>query len=164
MRPGWESIQQILIVTIEVPDGLIVNLEDLGLALPRNWNARPGELFLQHYGELINLNRAGQPYKAFESRRRAKPEQLPIIFSYQRLIQPALERARVEVPRLNLGQENGPSQDLPPRVILPSPRGGEGGGARGRPLLPDLQLLEFPFERCHPIIELGHEQIISLSA
>ena len=60
MRPGWESIQQILIVTIEVPDGLIVNLEDLGLALPRNWNARPGELFLQHYGELINLNRAGQ--------------------------------------------------------------------------------------------------------
>jgi len=41
VRPGWESIQQVLIATIEVPDGSIVDLDDLGIVLPRNWNARP---------------------------------------------------------------------------------------------------------------------------
>jgi RES domain-containing protein len=41
VRPGWETIREILIATIEVPDGLIVDLDDLGVVLPRNWNARP---------------------------------------------------------------------------------------------------------------------------
>ena len=30
-----------LIATIEVPDGAISDLGDLGIVLPRNWNARP---------------------------------------------------------------------------------------------------------------------------
>ncbi len=41
VRPGFESIRQILIATIEIPDGSVVNPEDLGIVLPRNWNARP---------------------------------------------------------------------------------------------------------------------------
>ncbi len=41
VRPGWETIREILIATIEVPDGAIVDLEELGIVLPRNWNARP---------------------------------------------------------------------------------------------------------------------------
>ncbi len=41
VRPGWETIQQVLIATIEVPDGAISDLGDLGIVLPRNWNARP---------------------------------------------------------------------------------------------------------------------------
>ncbi len=41
VRPGWETIQQVLIATIEVPDGSIVDLDELGILLPRNWNARP---------------------------------------------------------------------------------------------------------------------------
>jgi RES domain-containing protein len=41
VRPGWETIREILIATIEVPDGSIVDLDELGIVLPRNWNARP---------------------------------------------------------------------------------------------------------------------------
>jgi len=41
VRPGWETIQQVLIATIEVPDGSIVDLEQLAIVLPLNWNARP---------------------------------------------------------------------------------------------------------------------------
>ena len=41
VRPGWETIQQILIATIEIPDDSVANLADLGIVLPRNWNARP---------------------------------------------------------------------------------------------------------------------------
>ncbi len=41
VRPGWETIREILIATIEVPDGLIVDLDELGIVLPRSWNARP---------------------------------------------------------------------------------------------------------------------------
>jgi RES domain-containing protein len=41
VRPGWETIQQILITTIEIPDNSVVNLGDLGIVLPSNWNARP---------------------------------------------------------------------------------------------------------------------------
>ncbi len=41
VRPGWETIQQVLVATIEIPDGAVVSLEDLGIVLPRNWNARP---------------------------------------------------------------------------------------------------------------------------
>ena len=41
VRPGWETIQQVLIATIEVPDDSIADLDDLGIVLPPNWNARP---------------------------------------------------------------------------------------------------------------------------
>jgi RES domain-containing protein len=41
VRPGLETIHQILIATIEIPDHSVVELHDLGIALPSNWNARP---------------------------------------------------------------------------------------------------------------------------
>lgn len=41
VRPGWETIQQVLVATIEIPDGSLVRPEDLGIQLPSNWNARP---------------------------------------------------------------------------------------------------------------------------
>jgi RES domain-containing protein len=41
VRPGWETIQQVLIATIEIPDDRVADLSDLGIVLPRNWNARP---------------------------------------------------------------------------------------------------------------------------
>jgi RES domain-containing protein len=41
VRPGWETIQQVLVARIEIPDGSVVSLGDLGIVLPSNWNARP---------------------------------------------------------------------------------------------------------------------------
>lgn len=41
VRPGWDTIQQVMIATIEIPDGGVVNPTDLGIVLPANWNARP---------------------------------------------------------------------------------------------------------------------------
>lgn len=41
VRPGWETVRQVLIGTIELPDGLVVEPRDLGIMLPSNWNARP---------------------------------------------------------------------------------------------------------------------------
>jgi RES domain-containing protein len=41
VRPGWETIQQVLMATIEIPDGSLVGPGDLGIHLPSNWNARP---------------------------------------------------------------------------------------------------------------------------
>jgi RES domain-containing protein len=41
VRPGWETIQQVLVATIVIPDGRIVNPAELGMVLPSNWNARP---------------------------------------------------------------------------------------------------------------------------
>ena len=41
VRPGWETIQQVLVATIEIPDSSVVLLGDLGIVLPSNWNARP---------------------------------------------------------------------------------------------------------------------------
>lgn len=41
VRPGWETIQQVLVATIEIPDDSVADLPDLGIVLPRNWNARP---------------------------------------------------------------------------------------------------------------------------
>jgi RES domain-containing protein len=41
VRPGWETIQQVLVATIEIPDGSLVLPADLGIQLPTNWNARP---------------------------------------------------------------------------------------------------------------------------
>lgn len=41
VRPGFESIQEVLVAIIEVPDGGVVDPVDLGITLPGNWNARP---------------------------------------------------------------------------------------------------------------------------
>jgi RES domain-containing protein len=41
VRPGWETIQQVLVATIEIPENCVVSLADLGMVLPNNWNARP---------------------------------------------------------------------------------------------------------------------------
>ena len=41
VRPGFETITEILIATIEVPEDSIVGLADLGLQLPAHWDARP---------------------------------------------------------------------------------------------------------------------------
>ena len=41
VRPGWETIQQVLVATIEIADGSLANLSDLGILLPSNWNSRP---------------------------------------------------------------------------------------------------------------------------
>jgi RES domain-containing protein len=41
VRPGWELVQEINVAKIEVPDGSVVTLEELGITLPNNWNARP---------------------------------------------------------------------------------------------------------------------------
>lgn len=41
IRPGLETIDQILVATIEIPDDAVVDLADLKITLPSNWNARP---------------------------------------------------------------------------------------------------------------------------
>ena len=41
VRPGWETVKEVLIATIDLPDGLVVDPADLGIRLPGNWNARP---------------------------------------------------------------------------------------------------------------------------
>ena len=41
VRPAWETMQQVLIATIEMPDGSLVNPADLGITLPGNWASRP---------------------------------------------------------------------------------------------------------------------------
>ncbi len=41
IRPGFETIAEIVIATIEVPDGSIVGLDEIGLQLPADWDVRP---------------------------------------------------------------------------------------------------------------------------
>lgn len=41
IRPGFETIAEILIATIEIPDGSIVGLDEMGLKLPSGWDVRP---------------------------------------------------------------------------------------------------------------------------
>lgn len=41
VRPGFETITEILIATIDVPEGSIVDLADFGLTLPADWDMRP---------------------------------------------------------------------------------------------------------------------------
>jgi RES domain-containing protein len=41
VRPGFDTIRQILVGAIDVPDGSIVDLPDLDIVLPSNWNTRP---------------------------------------------------------------------------------------------------------------------------
>lgn len=41
IRPGLNTIDQIVVATIEIPDGAVVEPADLKIILPSNWNARP---------------------------------------------------------------------------------------------------------------------------
>jgi RES domain-containing protein len=49
-RPGWETVVELNVVAIEVPDGSIANLGDLGITLPSNWNQRPAARNAQRIG------------------------------------------------------------------------------------------------------------------
>lgn len=40
-RPGWSTVAELTVAAIEIPDGSVVCLNDLGLLLPTNWNVRP---------------------------------------------------------------------------------------------------------------------------
>jgi RES domain-containing protein len=40
-RPGWDTVTELAVAAIEVPDGSVLNLDDLGIVLPSNWNVRP---------------------------------------------------------------------------------------------------------------------------
>lgn len=41
VRPGWETVREVLIAPIDIPDDAVVELADLGIELPADWNARP---------------------------------------------------------------------------------------------------------------------------
>ena len=49
-RPGWETIEEITVAVIEVPDRTVVELTDVGLILPTNWNQRPAARNAQRIG------------------------------------------------------------------------------------------------------------------
>ncbi|WP_077036488.1 RES family NAD+ phosphorylase [Pelomonas sp. KK5] len=40
-RPGWDTVGELMVAVIEVPDGSVRDLDELGISLPSNWNARP---------------------------------------------------------------------------------------------------------------------------
>lgn len=65
IRPGIESLKQILIASIEIPDDAIVNPRDLNIVLPRNWNARPvaddSRTIAREFLEAIAKLAAGRP-------------------------------------------------------------------------------------------------------
>lgn len=39
--PGWHTMPELTVAAIEVPNGTVLNLKDLGITLPTNWNVRP---------------------------------------------------------------------------------------------------------------------------
>lgn len=50
VRPGWETVAELSVAAIEIPDRSIVDLGDLGLTLPTNWNQRPAARNAQRIG------------------------------------------------------------------------------------------------------------------
>lgn len=40
-RPGWDTVSELTVAMIEVPDGTVFDLTDLDIVLPSNWNLRP---------------------------------------------------------------------------------------------------------------------------
>ena len=40
-RPGWQTVTELTIAALAVPEGSVVDLDDLGMILPTNWNVRP---------------------------------------------------------------------------------------------------------------------------
>ena len=61
-RPGWETVVELNVAAIEVPDGSIVDLDDLAITLPSNWNQRPAARDAQRIGAeflaAVDRNRA----------------------------------------------------------------------------------------------------------
>lgn len=49
-RPGWETVAELNVAAIEVPDGSVVDLDDLAITLPSNWNQRPAARNAQRIG------------------------------------------------------------------------------------------------------------------
>jgi RES domain-containing protein len=49
-RPGWETVAELTIAAVEVPDGSIVKLSDVAITLPSNWNQRPAARNAQRIG------------------------------------------------------------------------------------------------------------------
>ena len=49
-RPGWDTVAELTIAAIEVPDGTVFDLRDLGIVLPSNWNVRPAAPNAQSIG------------------------------------------------------------------------------------------------------------------
>ncbi len=49
-RPGWDTVSELTIAAIQVPDGTVVDLDDLGIVLPSNWNLRPAGPNAQRIG------------------------------------------------------------------------------------------------------------------
>jgi RES domain-containing protein len=49
-RPGWENVVELNVAAIDVPDGAIGTLGDLGITLPTNWNQRPAARNAQRIG------------------------------------------------------------------------------------------------------------------
>lgn len=41
VRPGWETVETVMVARIDTGAGTIATLEELGIVLPRNWNSRP---------------------------------------------------------------------------------------------------------------------------
>jgi hypothetical protein len=49
-RPGWSTVKELTIASIEVPDGSVLDLRDIGIVLPTNWNLRPAARNAQAIG------------------------------------------------------------------------------------------------------------------
>jgi len=41
VRPGWETVREVLIAPIDIPEDAIAATGELGIELPPDWNARP---------------------------------------------------------------------------------------------------------------------------
>jgi RES domain-containing protein len=49
-RPNWSSQTEICVACLRVPEGSLVDLVDLALTLPSNWNVRPAAANAQRLG------------------------------------------------------------------------------------------------------------------
>ena len=49
-RPGWATVSELNIAAIDVPDGSVLDLADLAITLPSNWNMRPAAPNAQRIG------------------------------------------------------------------------------------------------------------------
>lgn len=62
-RPGWQTVQELTIAALSIPDGSVVGLDDLGLLLPTNWNVRPLGPNAQSIGREFSPPLIVQPWK-----------------------------------------------------------------------------------------------------
>lgn len=50
VRPGWNTVVELNVAAIDVPDDAVVDLSDLAITLPSNWNMRPAAPNAQRIG------------------------------------------------------------------------------------------------------------------